>query len=162
MTDAPPDRQYPARPIVGVGAVIFVNRRHVLLIKRKHHPLAGRWSLPGGALELGETLHDAVRREVREETAAEIDVGPVIDVFEPIDRDDRNEIRYHYVVIDYLCRQVGGTVQAASDAAAAGLADPLDLHPYDLPALARQVIARGLEMAKEMGWWEEAPAPDPR
>lgn len=150
-------RLYPDRPIVGVGAVIIVDRGRVLLIRRRFEPLAGQWSLPGGVLELGETLHDAVRREVREETALEIEVGPVIDVFDPIERDPQHGVRYHYVVVDYLCRMTGGTLRAASDAGEAALANPSALERYALPALAKQVIERGVEMARDAGWWEGAP-----
>ena len=146
-------RQYPERPIVGVGAVIIVERRRVLLARRRYEPLAGQWSLPGGALELGESLHEAVRREVAEETGLHIDVGPVIEVFDPIQRDASQAIRYHYVIIDYLCRANGGELRAGSDAAELALADPARLDDYELTPLAQRVIERGVQMGKDLAWW---------
>ena len=95
-------RQYPERPIVGVGAVIVQDGK-VLVVKRKYEPLAGQWSLPGGTLELGETLQEGVAREMREETGLEVEVGPVIEVFDRIMTDDARRVRYHFVLVDYLC-----------------------------------------------------------
>ena len=113
-------RQYPISPIVGVGAVIIQDGR-VVLIKRRYEPLAGQWSLPGGRLELGETLEAGLAREMLEETGLEIDVGPVIDVFDRILLDEERHVRFHYVLIDYLCRPLGGTLCAGSDVADAHL-----------------------------------------
>ena len=86
-------RTYPSRPIVGVGAVI-VDAGHVVLVRRRYEPLAGRWSLPGGTLEVGETLEEGLAREMREETGLEVRVGPVIEVFDRIIRDDDARVRY--------------------------------------------------------------------
>ena len=108
-------RIYPERPIVGVGAVI-VNDGRVLLVRRGHEPLKGEWSLPGGAVEVGETLRTAVAREVREETGLDVDVGPIVEVLDRIRLDDEGRVRYHFVLIDYLCRPVGGSLACASDA----------------------------------------------
>ena len=110
------DRFYPDRPYVGVGAVI-VDGDRVVLIKRKHEPLAGHWSLPGGAVELGESLEDCVRREMLEETGLDVEVGPVLEVFDRITRDERGAVSYHFVLVDYLCWSVGGTLRAATDVA---------------------------------------------
>jgi mutator protein MutT len=109
------NREYPSQPIIGVGAVILENDA-VLLIRRGKEPLKGIWSIPGGALEIGESLTDAVRREVREEVGLEIEVHEIVEVFERITRDDQGEIRYHYVLVDYICRPAGGTLAAADDA----------------------------------------------
>jgi 8-oxo-dGTP diphosphatase len=112
-------RKYPDRPIVAVGAVILDGDR-VLLIQRGQEPLKGEWSLPGGAVELGETLEEALVREVREETSLEVAVGPVVEVFDSIRRDAGGRPEYHYVIIDYACRVRGGTPTVAvrgSDAA---------------------------------------------
>jgi 8-oxo-dGTP diphosphatase len=101
-------RTYPDRPIVAVGAVIL-DRDRVLLVQRGQEPLKGEWSLPGGAVEVGETLHAALAREVREETALDIDVGDVVEVLDGIRRDAAGRIEYHYIIIDYACRVRSGT-----------------------------------------------------
>lgn len=111
------DRRYPQRPIVGVGALIF-QRGRILMAQRGKEPLKGWWSLPGGALELGESLHDGVCREVREETGLEIEPRRVFEIFERIMRDAEGQPEYHYVLIDYLCRVRGGTLQAGDDVCA--------------------------------------------
>jgi len=108
------DRRYPKRPLVGVGALIFQDRR-ILMAQRGKEPLKGWWSLPGGALETGELLADAVRREVREETGLEIEPLRVFEIFERIIRDDAGAPEYHYVLIDYVCRVSGGTLCAGDD-----------------------------------------------
>jgi 8-oxo-dGTP diphosphatase len=141
-------RQYPERPIVGVGAVI-VNDGRVVLVKRRYEPLAGRWSLPGGTLELGETLEAGVAREMREETGLEVEVGPVIEVFDRILLDDERRVRYHFVLVDYLCWPTAGELRAGSDVDEAVLVDPGELGPYRLTAKATAVIQRGLELARE-------------
>jgi len=101
-------RKYPDRPFVGVGAVI-VREGKVLLVRRKHEPLAGQWSLPGGAVEVGETLEACLVREMLEETGLEVSVGPVIEVLDRITRDDEGRVMYHFVLVDYLCWPTGGT-----------------------------------------------------
>ena len=140
-------RRYPARPIVGVGGVAFVDGR-VVLIKRRFEPMAGRWSLPGGTLELGERLHDGLAREMREETGLEVEVGPLVELFDRITRDEDGRVRFHYVLADYLCTPVGGTLAAGSDVADATLADPDDLAPYDLTPTALAVIAAARRLAR--------------
>ena len=141
-------RQYPDRPFVGVGAVIVHDER-VVLIKRRHEPLAGQWSLPGGAVEVGETLESCVAREMLEETGLEIEVGPVIEVFDRITKDDDGRVRYHYVLVDYLCWVTGGTLQAGSDVDDAVLVPPSEFPAYQLTAKATEVIARALQLARE-------------
>ena len=111
MTD---DRRYPKRPLVGVGALIF-DRGRILMAQRGKEPLKGWWSLPGGALELGESLDSAVRREVREETGLEIEPLRVFEIFERIMRDQTGAPEYHYVLIDYVCRVPGGALCAGDD-----------------------------------------------
>jgi 8-oxo-dGTP diphosphatase len=133
-------RRYPARPIVGVGGVAFVDGR-VVLIKRRFEPLAGRWSVPGGTLELGESLHEGLVREMREETGLIVEVGPLVELFDRITRDDDGRVRFHYVLADYLCRPVGGTLEPGSDVAEVALADIDELGPYDLTAKTLAVIA---------------------
>lgn len=110
------DRRYPTRPLVGVGALIFDGPR-ILMAQRGKQPLLGWWSLPGGALETGELLADAVRREVLEETGLQIEPLDVIEIFERIMRDAAGVTEYHYVLIDYICRVTGGALQAGDDVA---------------------------------------------
>jgi ADP-ribose pyrophosphatase YjhB (NUDIX family) len=121
----------------------------VILVRRGHQPLAGEWSLPGGTLEVGETLEAAIAREVEEETGLTVRVGPVIDVFDRIMLDDQERVQYHFVLIDYLCRPAGGTLRAGSDAAAITVADPAALESFRLTEKASSVIARGVRMAVE-------------
>jgi ADP-ribose pyrophosphatase YjhB (NUDIX family) len=144
----PPPRRYPQRPVVGVGAVI-VHEGSVVLIKRKFEPLAGQWSLPGGTLELGESLEAGVAREMREETGLEVEVGPVVEVFDRILLDLDGRVRYHFVLIDYLCRPIGGSLVAGSDVADAVFAEPTALSSYRMTPKAVAVIERALAMVPE-------------
>jgi mutator protein MutT len=129
-----------------VGAVVF-NDGCVLLVKRGHEPLKGEWSLPGGAVDAGETLHDAVVREVLEETGLHVNVIQLVEIVERITRDDESRVQYHFVIADYLCglnRLNRGTLACASDADAAEWA-PLDqLDGYRLTEAARNVITKAL------------------
>jgi 8-oxo-dGTP diphosphatase len=109
-------REYPETPFVGVGAVIIEDER-VLLIRRGQAPLLGEWSLPGGVLECGETVRDAASREAREETGLTVEVSEMLGVYERIMRNDDGRVRYHYVLIDFLCLPVRGELQAGTDAA---------------------------------------------
>ena len=145
-------RAYPDRPFVGVGAVLVDENGRVLLVKRRYEPLAGQWSLPGGAVDAGETLEACVIREMREETGLGVEVGPVIEVFDRIMHDDAGRVQYHYVLVDYVCRPLDGVLVPASDAAEAVWADPAALAPYALTDKAVQVIARALSLADDAGW----------
>ena len=107
-------REFPQAPMVGIGAVIVEDGR-VLLVRRGHEPLKGHWSLPGGVLEVGESLHAGLVREVKEETGLTVEPIELIELLDRIHRDGER-IRYHYVIADYLCRIAGGALQAASDA----------------------------------------------
>jgi len=108
------DRRYPKHPLVGVGAILL-KRDRILMAQRGKEPLKGWWSLPGGALETGESLADGVRREVREETGLEIRPMGVLEIFERIMRDSKGDAEYHYVLIDYVCRIIGGTLCDGDD-----------------------------------------------
>ncbi len=153
-------REYPARPVVGVGAVVLVSVAQtaawrlpavadphgVVLIKRRYEPLAGRWSLPGGTVEVGETLEAAVAREINEETGLDVTVGPVIEVFDRIVRDDAGGVRFHFVLVDYLCRPAGGELRHGSDVSDVVIADPTRLDRFALTDKALAVIRRGMVM----------------
>jgi 8-oxo-dGTP diphosphatase len=109
-------REYPEAPIVGVGAVV-IDGTKVLLVRRGQEPLKGEWSLPGGALELGETLQQGVVREVLEETGLIVAPGGIIDILDRISQDEASaRVRYHYVLIDFVCRVTGGALCPATDA----------------------------------------------
>ena len=108
-------REYPETPLVGVGAVILDQGR-VVLVKRKFPPLAGEWSIPGGRLEIGETLREAVVREAREETGLTVEPADLLGVYDRLVRDDSGRVLYHYVLIDFLCRRLAGDLHAGGDA----------------------------------------------
>jgi len=141
-------REYPESPLVGIGAVIIDHHQddnRVLLIRRGQAPLLGEWSLPGGVLECGETLREAVIREAREETGLVVETGEMLGVYERVIRSDEGRVRYHYVLIDFLCYPVGGDLKAGSDAA-----DVRWFTRHELPALnlaydANDVVLKGLE-----------------
>lgn len=109
-------REYPQAPLMGVGAVIIQNGR-ILLVQRAREPMKGHWSIPGGLVEVGESLHTAVVREVMEETGLAVEPLELVELLDRIHRED-DRVRYHYVIADYLCRVTGGVLQAGSDAAA--------------------------------------------
>ncbi len=131
--------------MVGVGAVVMMDGR-IVLVKRGHEPLKDRWNLPGGGVELGETLEAACIREVREETGLDVRVGPVIEVFDRIMYDAEGGVQYHFVLVDYLCHAIGGELGCGSDASDVALADPADLARYQLTNKALQVIERGMSL----------------
>jgi ADP-ribose pyrophosphatase YjhB (NUDIX family) len=144
------ERRYPDHPIVGVGAVVLVDGK-IVLVKRAHEPLQGKWNLPGGGVELGETLRDACAREVLEETGLVVDVGPVIEVFDRIMMDADGGVQYHFVLVDYVCRPAGGSLRCGSDASDIALADPDALDEYQLTGTAIEVIRKALDLPPESG-----------
>jgi ADP-ribose pyrophosphatase YjhB (NUDIX family) len=146
---------------VGVGAVVVVSRRDaaligcegtlacpagVVLVKRRFEPLAGAWSLPGGTLEVGEMLEAGVAREILEETGLMVNVGPALEVFDRITRDSDQRVRYHFVLIDYLCRPRGGRLAAGSDVSDVAVADPAALEGFGLTDTAVAVVGRALRV----------------
>ena len=143
-------REYPAHPVVGVGAVV-VRDGKALLIKRGHEPRKGEWSLPGGIVELGESLVDALRREVREETGLEISIGAHIETFDRIHHDTEGRVRFHFVIVDYLCVAADGEPIAGTDADAVAWASVAELDRYQVNAHAAAVIRKGLEMHRPAG-----------
>jgi 8-oxo-dGTP diphosphatase len=138
-------REYPRAPVVGVGAVILDGDR-VLLIRRGHEPMLGQWSIPGGALETGETLLEGVRREVLEETGLTVEPVAMIEVVDRISRDAEDRVQFHYVLADYLCRLIGGELCCATDAVEAkwARADELD----GVAEFTVAVIRKAIQQAK--------------
>jgi ADP-ribose pyrophosphatase YjhB (NUDIX family) len=128
---------------------VIVHDGLVLLVRRKYEPLAGRWSLPGGAVEVGETLEECLAREMVEETGLDVRVGPVVEVFDRITRDEEGRVLYHFVLVDYLCWPVGGELRAGSDVADAVFVDPLELGPYAITEKAALVIAHAMRLVAE-------------
>src|SRR5258706_1887181 len=134
-------REYPNSPLVGVGGIIVQDNR-VLLIRRGHAPLMGEWSLPGGVLECGETLREATIREAREETGLTVETGEMLGVYERVIRSEDRRVRYHYVLIDFLCRVVTGDLQSGSDAAGDRWFTREELDGLNLPRDTRDVIEK--------------------
>jgi len=139
-------REYPAQPVVGVGAVVVRDGR-ALIVRRAHEPRQGEWSLPGGRLDLGESLVDAARREVKEETGLDVEVGPMIETFDRVHRDSEGRIRYHFVIVDFVCWSRDGDAVAGSDAEAVAWVTADQIDAYGVNAHAKAVILRGLEFS---------------
>jgi 8-oxo-dGTP diphosphatase len=146
------NREFPQAPIVGVGAVVIDGNR-VLLVCRGREPLKGRWSLPGGALELGETLEQGIVREVLEETGLQVQPTAIVKVFDRIIKEESSgRIRYHYVLVDFVCRLIGGTIGGASDADEARWVEREQLNShsaYNLEPFTVTVIERAFAMVAE-------------
>ncbi len=136
-------REYPDRPLIGVGAIIIENDR-VVLVKRAHPPIQGQWSIPGGVLEVGELIREAAVREAREETGLIVEPGELLGVFDRILHDADRRVQYHYVLIDFLCRRIGGELRAASDAAEVRWFKPEELPALNLAEDTLEVIQKGL------------------
>jgi 8-oxo-dGTP diphosphatase len=124
---------YPDQPVVGVGAVI-VKEGKIVLIKRGNEPSKGKWTIPGGLVELAESPEQAVIRETKEETGVDVEDPTLIDVVSNVDLDEQGRVKYHYIIIDYLVRVKGGNLQVASDAAELGLVPLNEVESYDLTA----------------------------
>jgi ADP-ribose pyrophosphatase YjhB (NUDIX family) len=135
---------YPDQPVVGVGSVI-VNEGKIVLIKRGNEPSKGKWSIPGGHLELGECLQDAVIRETKEETCLDVENPRLIDVVDNVDLDEQGKIKYHYVIIDYLVQVKCGIVAAASDAAELRWVPFNEVEDYNLTASFRVFFRKNRE-----------------
>ncbi|MEM5787237.1 MAG: NUDIX hydrolase [Syntrophobacteraceae bacterium] len=141
------NRQYSDRPLAGVGAIIFRDDQ-VLLIKRGRAPSIGKWSIPGGLVELGESLEDAVRREIREEVGLEVRVVDLVAALDRVILDRNGRIEYHYILLDFLCESIQGDPLAATDADDCIFAPLKDLPTYDLTRGTEKVILRAYEQAK--------------
>jgi len=140
------EREYPNAPMVGVGAII-VDEGRVVLVKRAHSPMLGEWSIPGGALELGETMREAVIREAREETGLDVEPMALVGVFDRVIRDEGGSVLYHYILVDYYCRRVGGELRAGSDCDAARWFSPDEVAGMLLPKDTAEVVRLGFEKA---------------
>lgn len=136
--------------MLGVGALIIEGDR-ILLVERGHEPLKGWWSLPGGAVEPGELLHAATLREVREETGLEVEIVCLIEIFERFLYDDAGALEYHFVLMDYLCRPVGGELCAADDASRAAWVTERDLDKLKITEGTPAVIAKAFRFVRENG-----------
>lgn len=143
-------REYPQRPVVGVGGVV-VRDGAVLLVQRAQEPLAGQWTLPGGVVEAGETLEEAVVRELREETGLTVRVLELVEAFDRISRDASGRPRYHYVILDYLCEPTAGDLCAGSDVRAAAWVRPEEFPPYQLSPKALAVCQKALAGLRRRG-----------
>jgi 8-oxo-dGTP diphosphatase len=145
-------REYPERPVVGVGGVI-IDRGRALLIRRGSEPLLGEWSIPGGTLELGESLGNGVARELREETGVEVRVLDLIEVFDRIFLEDgstaadaKQRPRFHFVIVDYLCERVAGEPRAGSDVTDVAFAREEELSRFHLTETATRVLKKAFAM----------------
>jgi mutator protein MutT len=148
-------REFPDRPVVGVGGVVIENGR-ALLIRRGSEPLRGQWSIPGGTLELGESLEQGVARELQEETGLQVRVLELIEVFDRIfperasglsgSAEKKERPRFHYVIVDYLCERTGGEARAGSDVTDVVYASEEELEKYHLTETATRVLKKAFAM----------------
>jgi 8-oxo-dGTP diphosphatase len=140
-------REYPPAPLVGVAAAVFNARGQVLLVRRGRPPGQGQWGLPGGLLDVGERLADGARREIREECAVEVVLGDIVGTFEPIERDEAGEVRYHYVVVDFWAHYAGGEPTAGDDAIGVDW-----FHVQELECLPMRADTRSLIRKAHQAW----------
>ena len=145
-------REFPETPLVGVGAVV-VQAGRVLLVRRGSEPMKGNWSLPGGVLEVGESLAEGVAREVEEETGLRVEVVELVELLDRIHREE-GRVRYHYVIADYLCRVTGGDLRAASDAEAVRWTERAEWNSHSalkMDPMTVRVIEMGWQRAQALG-----------
>ncbi|HMD42950.1 MAG TPA: NUDIX hydrolase [Candidatus Acidoferrum sp.] len=159
-------REYPDRPVVGVGGVVIVDGR-ALLIRRGSEPLRGEWSIPGGMLELGESLEQGVARELREETGLLVRVLDLIEVFDRVYFDSKQEQlskpmvpKFHFVIVDYLCERISGEAQAGSDVTHVAYAREEELEEYGLTETATRVLKKAFAMDRLRTGIQARPDPD--
>ena len=136
-------REYPDTPLVGVGAIIIEDGR-VALVKRGHAPLVGEWSIPGGVMEVGETVREAAVREACEETGLQV-IVELLGIYERLLRDEQGKVRYHYLLVDFLCRRTSGELCAAGDAEEVRWFTPEEVKQLMLPDDTNEVIRLGFE-----------------
>ena len=145
-------RKYPDQPIIGVGGIVF-REDQVLLVERGMEPALGQWSIPGGVVDVGETLKEALRREVLEETHLEVEVLTLAKVLERIFRDPDGRVAYHYVLVDFLCRPKAGELRSDSDARDARFVSLRDLPSYQIAPITLEVIHRADRLRKNPQIW---------
>jgi 8-oxo-dGTP diphosphatase len=144
-------REYPEKPVVGIGGVV-IEAGQVLLIRRGSEPLRGHWSIPGGTLEIGESLQAGVARELQEETGLEVRVLDLIEVFDrvfPSETGDSRRPKFHYVIVDYLCERISGEARAGSDVTDVAVAREEELENYQLTETATRVLRKAFVMDRE-------------
>ena len=149
-------REFPETPLVGVGGLI-VEQGRILLVRRGREPLKGRWSIPGGLIEIGESLREAVAREVEEETGLVVEPVELVELLDRIHRED-DRVRYHYVIADYLCRVNGGTLKAGSDADEVRWVERAEWNSHsalNLEPIAVRVMEMAWQRAKALGFWAD-------
>jgi mutator protein MutT len=142
-------RLYPKQPIVGVGAVVVCDGK-ILLEKRKNEPGKGKWSIPGGLVELGEGVEQTVIREVREETGLEVGKPEHVDVVDNVVRDENSEVKYHFVIIDYFVKLKGGTMKAMSDAEELRWVTFDEVEKHDLTKTFREFFQRNRQKLEKL------------
>lgn len=143
------NRSYPSAPMVGVGVITFNSERKVLLVKRGNEPGKGLWSLPGGMVELGERVREAGIREVKEECNIDIESEDVISVVDLILEDSDGKVKYHYILIDYLAKYIGGELKPQSDVTDAGWFSQAEIAELDVPEVTREVLDKAFKLESE-------------
>lgn len=141
-------RLYPNQPVVGVGAVIICNSQ-ILLEKRKNEPGRGKWSIPGGLVDLGENMEQTVMREVKEETRLEVEKPQLIDVVDNVLKDENGKIKYHFVIVDYFVKLIGGAAKASSDAQELKWVQLDEVEKYNLTKTFRAFFQRNRQRLKQ-------------
>jgi len=147
-------REYPVRPLVGVGALILDDGR-LLLIRRGAQPGQGKWSIPGGLVELGENVQDAMIRETKEEVGLDVEAVKLMDVFDSVTLDDQGRIQYHFVVVNFLVRIVGGTVRTESDILEARWVPVEEVEKYVLTDSFRRFFEKHKGRIRELAFLRE-------
>ena len=140
------NKAYPLMPVIAVAGIIFNDRDEVVLIQRGSEPRKGKWSIPGGSVELGEELGQALVREVEEECSLKVEPGPFVSLIERIEHDSRGKIRYHYAILDFVCKYKEGVLTAGSDAADAKWVSMADIENMPLTDELKQIIKKAFDM----------------
>jgi len=146
----PNRRKYPPFPIPAVSGLILDSNKKILLIKRASPPSKNKWSLPGGMVDLGEKLETALYREILEECSIGVQIGPLFNAVSRIVKDNKNDVEYHYIILDYLCRYIGGTVKANTDASAVQWFDVKEIQKLDLSEGVSDVIQKGIQISTDL------------